>query len=206
MLGLIIAQVSHPVIVVPRGSTPATAKAADVHAHQARTAQQFVMATPLRKVQVSQGPFSALLTARPATATPLAMLDDPPPRRPIMTAEDVVQRIAAECAFVDERGGVGIRLRPGSRHCAAVRRPIPAGPPPATPKITKTPDGVNRRMSIFWRKNRRAGRPLESRRNALVRTHLSCPHSFNVTLSSQPGFRVSVESVIYKARLRTPSD
>jgi hypothetical protein len=40
------------------------------------------------------------------------MTDDPPPGRPILTAEDVVRRIAAECAFVDERGGVGIRLRP----------------------------------------------------------------------------------------------
>ena len=30
----------------------------------------------------------------------------------ILTAEDVVRRIAAECAFVDERGGVGIQLKP----------------------------------------------------------------------------------------------
>src|SRR5260370_41386436 len=30
----------------------------------------------------------------------------------ILTAEDVVRRIAAECAYVDERGGVGIRLEP----------------------------------------------------------------------------------------------
>jgi hypothetical protein len=29
----------------------------------------------------------------------------------ILTAEDVVRRIATECAFVDERGGVGIRLK-----------------------------------------------------------------------------------------------
>jgi len=29
-----------------------------------------------------------------------------------LTAEDVVRRIAGECAFVDERGG-GIRLEPG---------------------------------------------------------------------------------------------
>jgi hypothetical protein len=29
---------------------------------------------------------------------------------PILTAEDVVRRIAAECAYVHERGGVGIRL------------------------------------------------------------------------------------------------
>jgi hypothetical protein len=28
----------------------------------------------------------------------------------ILTAEDVVRRIAAECTFIDERGAVGIRL------------------------------------------------------------------------------------------------
>ena len=32
----------------------------------------------------------------------------------ILTAEDVVRRIAAECAFVDERAGVGIRLEPAA--------------------------------------------------------------------------------------------
>ena len=32
----------------------------------------------------------------------------------ILTAEDVVRRIAAECAYVDERGGVGIRLEPAA--------------------------------------------------------------------------------------------
>jgi len=37
----------------------------------------------------------------------------------ILTAEDVVRRIAAECAYVDERGGVGIRLEPAA---AIVRR------------------------------------------------------------------------------------
>ena len=31
---------------------------------------------------------------------------------PILTAEDVVRRIAAECAYIDDRGGVGIRLEP----------------------------------------------------------------------------------------------
>jgi hypothetical protein len=30
---------------------------------------------------------------------------------PILTAEDVVRRIAAECTNVDERHGVGIRLK-----------------------------------------------------------------------------------------------
>jgi hypothetical protein len=29
---------------------------------------------------------------------------------PILTAEDVVRRIATECAHLDERGAVGIRL------------------------------------------------------------------------------------------------
>jgi hypothetical protein len=37
----------------------------------------------------------------------------------ILTAEEVVRRIAAECAYVDERGGVGIRLEPAA---AIVRR------------------------------------------------------------------------------------
>jgi hypothetical protein len=59
----------------------------------------------------------------------------------ILTAEDLVRRIAAECAYVDERGGVGIRLAPAA---ALVRRygeqsrrpprrqckPRPAKPPP----------------------------------------------------------------------------
>jgi hypothetical protein len=33
---------------------------------------------------------------------------------PILTAEDVVRRIAAECSYVNERGGVGIRLEPAA--------------------------------------------------------------------------------------------
>ena len=33
---------------------------------------------------------------------------------PIWTAKGVVRRIAAECAFVDERGGVGIRVEPAA--------------------------------------------------------------------------------------------
>ena len=45
----------------------------------------------------------------------------------ILTAEDVVRRIAAECAYVDERGGVGIRLEPAAANRAAVRRAIPPG-------------------------------------------------------------------------------
>jgi hypothetical protein len=32
----------------------------------------------------------------------------------ILTAEDIVRRIAAECAYVDDRGGVGIRLEPAA--------------------------------------------------------------------------------------------
>jgi len=32
----------------------------------------------------------------------------------MLTAEDVVRRIAAECAYVDDRGGVGIRIKPAA--------------------------------------------------------------------------------------------
>jgi hypothetical protein len=31
-----------------------------------------------------------------------------------LTPEDVVRRIAAECTFINERGGVGIRLKPAA--------------------------------------------------------------------------------------------
>jgi hypothetical protein len=40
-------------------------------------------------------------------------MTDEPPAKP-MTAEDVVRRIATECAYVDERGAVGIRLKPAA--------------------------------------------------------------------------------------------
>jgi hypothetical protein len=55
---------------------------------------------------------------------------------PILTAEDVVRRIAAECAFVDERGGVGIRLRPAA---AIVRRYGEQFRPPPHRKPTRQP-------------------------------------------------------------------
>jgi hypothetical protein len=58
----------------------------------------------------------------------------------ILTAEDVVRRIAAECAYVDERGGVGTRLEPAAailrqygeqfRVRRRERRPRRAKPPP----------------------------------------------------------------------------
>jgi hypothetical protein len=45
----------------------------------------------------------------------------------VLTAEDVVRRIAAECAYVDERGGVGIRPEPAAaivqRYGEQFRRP-----------------------------------------------------------------------------------
>jgi hypothetical protein len=66
------------------------------------------------------------------------MTEDAPPRRRPMTAEDVVKRIAAECAFIDGRGGVGIRLRPAAaivrqygeqfRHAPRRRRREPKSP------------------------------------------------------------------------------
>jgi hypothetical protein len=59
---------------------------------------------------------------------------------PILTPEDVVRRIAAECAFVDERGTVGIRLEPAAaivrqygnqfRASRRKRQPRPSKAPP----------------------------------------------------------------------------
>jgi hypothetical protein len=58
---------------------------------------------------------------------------------PILTPEDVVRRIAAECTFVDERGAVGIRLKPAAtivrqyenqfRAPQRKRQPLRAKPP-----------------------------------------------------------------------------
>ena len=57
---------------------------------------------------------------------------------PILTAEDVVRRIASECAFLDERGGVGIRLEPAAaivrRYGEQFRRPPRRSQTPRTPK------------------------------------------------------------------------
>ena len=59
---------------------------------------------------------------------------------PILTPEDVVRRIAAECVLVDERGAVGIRLKPAAaivrqygnqfRVPRRKRQPHPPRPPP----------------------------------------------------------------------------
>lgn len=76
------------------------------------------------------------------------MTDDPPPRQPILTAEDVVRRIAVECAFVDQHGGVGIRLRPaaaivrqyGEQFRTRARRRRPAGTENADPALTSNTD------------------------------------------------------------------
>ena len=59
---------------------------------------------------------------------------------PILTAEDVVGRIAAECTFVDERGAVGIRPPTGRRN-RAVWRAIP----PAVPTEASAPAAGNPR-------------------------------------------------------------
>jgi hypothetical protein len=62
---------------------------------------------------------------------------------PILTAEDVVKRIAAECAFIDDRGGVGVRLEPavaivrryGEQFRAAPRRRQGRQPPKSPPLL-----------------------------------------------------------------------
>ena len=63
---------------------------------------------------------------------------------PILTAEDVVRRISAECAFVDERGGVGIRPRPAA---AIVRQ---YGSNSASRAAGKRAGHRNRRLCSGW--------------------------------------------------------
>ena len=61
---------------------------------------------------------------------------------PILTPEDVVRRVAAECVFVDERGAVGIRLKPAAaivrlygNQFRAPRRKRQARPPKPPPLL-----------------------------------------------------------------------
>jgi hypothetical protein len=55
----------------------------------------------------------------------------------MLTAEDVIKRIAAECAYIDERGGVGIRLKPAAaivRQYGEQFRATPARSAPRKPR------------------------------------------------------------------------
>jgi hypothetical protein len=55
----------------------------------------------------------------------------------MMTAEDVVKRIAAECAFVDGRGGVGIRLDPAAAIVRAYGEQFGTSPMPTRRKVSR---------------------------------------------------------------------
>jgi hypothetical protein len=69
----------------------------------------------------------------------------------ILTAEEVVRRIAAECAYVDERGGVGIRLEPATaivRQYGEQFRPRRREPPPD--RETASPALSDRRRPGFF--------------------------------------------------------
>jgi hypothetical protein len=67
---------------------------------------------------------------------------------PILTAEDAVRRIAAECAYVDERGGVGIRLEPAAAIVHAVWRAISQRDPP---RSTGNPSAESRAVAVSLR-------------------------------------------------------
>jgi hypothetical protein len=59
-----------------------------------------------------------------------------------LTAEEVVRRIAAECAFVDERGGVGIRIKPAVDIVRQYGEQFREGRPPIrrSPRRPSAPD------------------------------------------------------------------
>ena len=67
------------------------------------------------------------------------MTDDASPRRPMLTAENVVRRIAAECAFVDERGSVGIRLKPAIAIVRQYGEQFQKEPPTRRPRRAAAP-------------------------------------------------------------------
>jgi hypothetical protein len=67
------------------------------------------------------------------------MTDDPPSGRPL-TAEHVVRRIAAECAFISANGEVGIRLRPAAALVRQYGDQFRRAPPRRRPRRPKAPD------------------------------------------------------------------
>jgi hypothetical protein len=57
---------------------------------------------------------------------------------PIVTREDVVTRIAAECTFVDDRGAVGVRLEPAAAIATPYGEQIPRAAASAAAPIGET--------------------------------------------------------------------
>ena len=68
---------------------------------------------------------------------------------PILTAEDVVKRIAAECAFVDERGAVGIRLTPAAAIVRQYREQFRGPQAQAAAKVAETAEAAMIRRQIL---------------------------------------------------------
>jgi hypothetical protein len=66
------------------------------------------------------------------------MPEHPPPHRPL-TAEDVVRRIAAECAFVSANGEVGICLEPAAALVRQYGEQFRRAPPRRRPRAPKPP-------------------------------------------------------------------
>ena len=58
---------------------------------------------------------------------------------PILTAEDVVRRIAADCAYLEDRGGVGIRLKPAAAIVRQYGEQFRAPRRPRRPRSPKPP-------------------------------------------------------------------
>jgi len=67
----------------------------------------------------------------------------------ILTAEDVVRRIAAEYAYLDERGGVGIRLEPAAAIVRRYGEQFRRSPRQCQPRPAKSP-WSERRAQFFW--------------------------------------------------------
>jgi hypothetical protein len=75
------------------------------------------------------------------------MTDDAPRTR--LTAADVVRRIAAECAFVDDRGGVGIRLEPAIAIVRQYGEQFRERPPARRPPRRQTASDTARQPALL---------------------------------------------------------
>ena len=81
------------------------------------------------------------MTAGAAAVTAKPMTENPPSGRPL-TAEEVVRRIAAECALISANGEVGIRLERAATLVRQYGEQFRQAPPPRRrrPRRPKSPD------------------------------------------------------------------
>jgi hypothetical protein len=128
----------------------------------------------------------------------------------ILTPEDVVRRIAAECTFIDERGAVGIRLKPAAaivrQYGEQFRRPVPAKAKPWAKAAAAAVIAAARLWEQVKRRPVWSGilRPLQARPNPRRRAIFPYPEYFDRRLGLGAGTHRATKSCSRASRPLPP--